>query len=353
MFNNPNIPMDMRRGLGSLSPRRYQEGGEVTGRTVLEQRLADVSGIPASFSNPKSAAYRQRVVLEKALAGEELSPGESAYVARSVTPSVRQLMDIAGTDFRSAGSALGEIRNIQQQSLQDKRGNVTPVLTDFIRLLQSEGFQENPMAALAQTTGRLSEVANLAPRVANRALGLGDPAPSSGVVIGSAGPIQLKESVGRGGEKFLEAYVTTPAGRVLTQTLMANDRLEADLARYGYSLSQEDLDSLRTQVSNYYSNTPEQPGRIGRSFLDSQLSERLAAASPFEATRVELPNVILQKSGPGVASGYYYTGEEELPYIPSDQRFAYLASEQLMSTAPYMFEDVFNQGVFNPGGSNQ
>lgn len=431
MYKNQNMPTDMRRGIGSLPPKRYQEGGEVTGRTVLENRLAALlGGSGRALSDPNSRAYRQRVILEKALAGEELSPRDAAHVTRTVMPSVRQLREIAGVDFRTAGSALGEIRNIQQQSLRNELGNVTPVAVDFSRLLLSEGFQENPMAALAQTTGRLAEAANLAPREANRPPGVSAPAPASGVVIGGAGPITLKESVSRTGQPFLEAYVTTPAGRVLQQTLASNDALERDLARYGYSLSQEDLDSLRSQVENYYSNTPEQPGRIGRSFLDSQLAERLAAASPFEAPRVDLPNVILQKSGPGTTSGWYYTGEEEVPYIPSDERFAYLASEQLMPTAPvttaaqpvqpqqvsplqaaggtqvaqptqplaaldlisqpfqgvtasqettpsmantlanyyqnlyaspyfsyygtpYMFENVFNQGVYNPQGSNE
>jgi hypothetical protein len=113
---------------------------------AMQSRLEAIRSIPAAYSNPESAAYRKRVLLEAAASGVEPTPAQAAYMARTYRPTVKELRDATGMGFREAGGLLGTINAAIPQG--------SGYLVDYNRVRQSAAepsyLQNALLTALSQ-----------------------------------------------------------------------------------------------------------------------------------------------------------------------------------------------------------
>ena len=286
-------------------------------KAFLEKKLETVSQAGAAFSNPNSAVYRQREILEKRLAGEPISTQEAAYTARSLKPTVKEVMDRTGLSFNEAGALTGRINALEQQSV--KTGQPNQLLVDYGALRASEAFQQDPGTALAEVGRQLA--ANLLPYHSS----------AGRTPDGGSGILQLMGS----GEQdpYLRAYVTNPtSGLRETQTGLSPEETIRAIQSRGYQLSQDDINNLRQQTLDFYGGSVE--GTRGGNLLNT-----LNTIQPIEYDRPDVGNVLMSRAGRQY--GYNYLGEDPLPYISMDDYFsgqqATPAEELMSSTGDYNY----------------
>lgn len=305
-------------------------------KAYLEKKLETVSQAGAAFSNPNSAVYRQREVLEKRLAGEPISTQEAAYTARSLRPTVKEVMDRTGLSFNEAGAITGRINALEQESL--KKGQNQRLLVDYGALRTSEAFQEDPAAALSEAGRQLA--AALQPYRSG----------AGKTPVGSSGILQLRESVETSGQRkgqddpFLRAYIVNPDSGVLENlTGVSPEEMTQAIRSRGYQLSQGDIDSIRQQYLDYYG------GEVPSGSAGTLLSV-LDRIDPIEYDRPDVGNVIMGKgvAGGPMQSGYNYLGEDPVPYISMDDYFSGQQGAVVQSTPA---EDLMSSSMIYDSSS--
>lgn len=216
--------------------------------------------------------------------------------ARSRPPSVKELMDLTGADFNTAGSMLGTIRALEQASV--KQGQPDRLKVDWDRLSSSQGYKADPLNTLRAVSGQVAS--RLAPTGGG-----------AGVPVGGHGNVQLRAREATDTYPYLSAHVVDPnSGTVLTQAGLTPEGMSESLLRFGYSLPQEGINSLQQQLLDYYraSGYPIDPatgsGRGG------QLYNTLSAVQPVEFSAPVTPSeYLMYRSGSVPDANWSYVSD--------------------------------------------
>lgn len=238
---------------------------------TLENQLANIRSIPASYTNPTSAAYKQRVLLENALAGNmPSSQGQLQLLNRLAKPNVAQFMEATGADFNTAGTILGQLTFNQR----DPR--------DWAAIMGAA----DPLAAARAASGQA--IAAGAYQGARPQEYMYQKAP-----IGQVGNIAAYQyNIGR--DPYLKFGLLSPEGVPLGSDFFTNpERAQYELSNLGQGLTQEQIDQLRTLTQNFYQQNPSGRG--------AQVLNTLSQLQPFAAPTA--PNYLVSGMNPSLFYG--------------------------------------------------
>lgn len=386
-----------RQGIASL-PRRFQEGGTIRAVPSYQDRSKEIallqqeldtfeSQMPEGFyeRNDNLRRLRQERIddLNQRIAeaqriqaapiqgetryelvgpeGETLGRYKSeasALIAAGRPPELGPEGVQTAQDFQTAR----EFRSIADQRLREaglsfqERGTLMGTLDSLAP--QSGGYRPN-YQAIAQS----SDPINAARQAARQLIEAGayDVAPgvsrvsdltTRSVAGDPVGALLLAGNMTRNPLKhgaYAELIGATPGGVMLGGMGATADQIRQRLLDFGQGISQEQIDALKQQVVDQFGEEAITGFGSGGG-LYSALSE----LSPFDAPTVDPDQQFFYSFNPNIMD----------PISPQNIA-ATTASESLMAHqlyqspyysyygTPYMFESVFDSGVYNPGGSNQ
>ena len=194
----------------------------------------------AAFANENSAAYKNRKAYQAALTGN-LSEKDSLRLARNAELSLRRdLQDRYGKDV--ADSITGNITYYASQA--------DPYAVNAARLMQSEAYNEDPLAASRYAIRQLALDPAAQRRNMPRVDGSSTGSKRDRTVEGQVGNVLVTSYKSRGGQKIFEGYVTNDDGTMNLNPINLNDpeNVAQGLQTFGYGLTEDQASQLSDLV---------------------------------------------------------------------------------------------------------